>query len=99
MRNQEHSKLPTTPLVEQRTVHINMPAALDNSSKIFIHPEKHNSPLTCLYFDHIQVVSKSKMFYDVDLGTRLDNIYVDWLKLAPVDDNTLHHHSPNVPVQ
>ena len=89
LRHQEHSKLPTTPLLQHSTVHTNMPAALDNSTKVFILPDKHNSPLTCPYFGHFQVVSKSKMFYNVDPGTRLDNIYVDQLKLAPADGNTL----------
>ena len=39
------------------------------------------------------MISKSEKFYNVDLGTRLDNVSVDLFKPAPVDNTP--HHPPN----
>ena len=43
------------------------------------------------------MVSKSEKFFTVDLGIGLDNISVDHLKPAPVDNIT--HHLPDAPGQ
>lgn len=88
--------LRTAPVVWHGTAHTNWPTALDNCTQVFIRRDKHKPPLTRPYDSPYRVVSKSAKFYTVDFGTRLDNISVDRLKPAPMDDNT-NHPLPTAP--
>ena len=85
--------LRTAPVIRHGTAHTNWPTALKNRTHVFIRRDKHKPPLTRPYDSPYRVVSSSAKFYTVDMGTRLDNISVDHLKPAPVDDNTVHPSS------
>ena len=85
--------LRTAPVIRHGTAHTNWPTALKNCTHVFIRRDKHKPPLTRPYDGRYRVVSRSAKFYTVDMGTRLDNISVDRLKPAPVDDNTVHPSS------
>ena len=85
--------LRSQPVVRHSTPHTNKPAALDHCNQVFVRRDKHKPPLTRPYHGPYQVVCRSAKFYTVDLGTWLDNISVDRLGPAPVDDTTAYHPS------
>ena len=76
-----------TATAKHRKLRSQIPRALDNCSYVFIRVDRHRSPLQCPFEGPYKVLQRSSKFFKVDLGTRTENISIDRLKPAFLDED------------
>ena len=63
-----------------------LPESLEKAKFVFVRKDAKKSPLSNPYDGPFKVLRKSDKFYMIKVGTKQDNISVDRLKAARIDD-------------
>ena len=64
----------------------NVPDRLTKAKFVFIRSDARRNPLQTLYEGPYAVISKSDKYFTVQLGNRQDNVSIDRLKAAEIDE-------------
>ena len=78
--------LKPTPTGTHRTIRSNIPDRLAQAGYVFIRTDARRTPLQTPYEGPYSVVAKTDKYFTVQLGNRQDNVSIDRLKAAEVEE-------------
>ena len=84
---QTMAKVKATQTAKHRELQPQVPRSLNTCSHVFIRVDRHHSPLQCPYEGPFKVLERNQKYFRIDLGTRIDNISIDRLKPAFLDED------------
>ena len=83
------SDLRAVPTSKHRELQAHVPRSLSDCSFVFVRTDSHRTPLQRPYEGPFKVLDRTPKYFRLDLGTRTDNVSIDRLKPAFIDEELL----------